>query len=284
MSEVALEKILAELPTFHCGDPETTQAFSEKHSALRGPTAQNIRNKVPACYGVDPALARFLYDSVSPQSKTLETGSGISTLAFALRQSEHIAVTPSSQEVANIRKYAAANQISLDRVEFVIEPSDQYLPRCEATDLDLVLIDGKHAFPWPILDWFFTADKLKQNGLMILDDLQMSSVSMLGDFLREDPRWQIERTFERRTLVMKKLSDSVHDVAWHMQPYITRRYGRKARLLNALRLKTQLLTGVGGVRTHRSSHAGTRMEYLVRHLTRREPLCHGICHNIRLLA
>lgn len=133
------------------------------------------------------------------------------------------------------RQDAAANGISLETVEFVIEPSEQYLPRCQAAELDLVLIDGKQAFPWPILDWFFTADKLKQEGLMVLDDLQMSSVSMLGDFLREDPRWEVARKFGRRTLVMrKKVSGSVNDVAWHMQPYITRRYGRKARLLNAL--------------------------------------------------
>jgi len=237
MTSAVLEKILAESPGFHCGDTETTQAFSERHSSLRGAIVHNILNKVPACYSIDPVLAHFLYDSVSDQSKTLETGSGISTLAFALRRSRHIAITPSAEEVANIRSYAAANQISLDRVEFVIEPSDQYLPRCQATDLDLVLIDGKHAFPWPIIDWFFTADKLKQNGLVVLDDLQMSSVSMLGDFLREDPRWQVERIFGRRTLVMEKISGSVHDVSWHMQPYVTRRYGRKARLLNALGLK-----------------------------------------------
>jgi hypothetical protein len=234
MSRALLEKILAEWPAFHCGDTETAQTFAELRSSLQGPIVDNIKKKVPACYGVDPELARFLFDSVSEQSKTLETGSGISTLAFALRQTKHIAITPNADEVESIRTYAADNQISLDRVEFVIEPSERYLPRCKAEDLDLVLIDGKHAFPWPIIDWFFTADKLKQNGIVVLDDLQMSSVSMLGDFLREDPRWQLERSFGRRTLVMKKISQSVHDVAWHMQPYITRRYGRRAKLLNAL--------------------------------------------------
>jgi hypothetical protein len=68
----------------------------------------------------------------------------------------------------------------------------------------------------------------------------MSSVSMLGDFLREDPRWQLQQTLGRRTLILKKISPSVHDVAWHMQPYITRRYGRRAKLLNALGLHRNL--------------------------------------------
>jgi methyltransferase family protein len=236
MSSALLERILTDSPTFHSGETETRKVISAQDTFLRGAAFENISSNQPACYGIEPDVARFLHDSVSEGCKTLETGSGISTLAFALRKARHIAITPSAEEVANIRTYAAANQISLDSVEFVIEASDRYLPRSEAQDLDLVLIDGKHAFPWPIIDWFFTADKLKQNGIVVLDDLQMTSVSMLGDFLREDPRWQLERSFGRRTLVLKKLSQSVHDVSWHMQPYITRRYGRKAKLLNALGL------------------------------------------------
>jgi predicted O-methyltransferase YrrM len=249
LSSILLEKILAELPKFHRGETETKRMVSAQQTLLRGSMFASILKNEPACYGIEPELARFLFDSVSEQSKTLETGAGISTLVFALRQSRHIAITPNGEEAANIRSYAAANQISLERVEFVIEPSDRYLPRCESKDLDLVLIDGKHAFPWPIIDWFYTADRLRQGGLLVLDDLHMSSVAMLGDFLREDPRWQSERSFGRRTLVLKKVSESVHDVAWHMQPYITQRYGRKARLLNALGLH-------GGFRSGRKRKDG----------------------------
>jgi predicted O-methyltransferase YrrM len=121
-------------------------------------------------------------------------------------------------------------------VEFVLEPSENYLPRCESKDLDLVLIDGKHAFSWPVIDWFYTADRLKQGGILVLDDIEMPSVAILQEFLVEDPRRRVELSLGRRALAVRKISESVHNVAWHMQPYITRRYGRKARLLNALRL------------------------------------------------
>jgi predicted O-methyltransferase YrrM len=237
MSSALLEKILAEAPKFHRGETETQRTISAKDSFLNGLGFENISRNLPACYGIDPAVARFLHDSVSEKSRTLETGSGISTVVFAMRQCCHIAITPNSSEVENIRQYAAANQISMDRVEFVVESSDKYLPRCESKDLDLVLIDGKHAFPWPIIDWFYTADKLKKGGILVLDDLQMSSVAILRDFIVEDPRWQSTRPVARRTLIVEKIAESVHDVAWHMQPYITRRYGRRARLLNALGLK-----------------------------------------------
>lgn len=238
-----LETILAESPKFHRGETETQRTIYAQGSALRGSAFESISNNLPACYAIEPAVARFLFDSVSAESITLETGSGISTLVFALRHARHIAITPNAAEIANIRSYALTKQISLDRVEFVVEPSDRYLPRCASTDLDLVLIDGKHAFPWPIIDWFYTADRLKQNGILVLDDLQIASVAILKDFILEDPRWRLERSFGRQALVVKKLCESVHDLAWHMQPYITRRYGRKARLLNALRLHGVLRFG-----------------------------------------
>ena len=214
MSHSLLEKILSELPKFHRGDTEIRRAVSAQETILRGPVFECVSNNLPACcYGVEPVLARFLYDTVANCCKTLETGSGISTLVFALRQSNHIAITPSATEVAAIRAYADANEIPLDRVEFIVEASERYLPRYEGKDLDLVLIDGKHAFPWPILDWFYTADRLKQGGIVVLDDLQMSSVAILRDFILEDPRWQLERSFGRRAVAVKKISASVTDVA-----------------------------------------------------------------------
>jgi len=229
-----LEKILAERPKFHRGETETGRAIGAAETILRGSDLDGITKNLPACYGIEPDTARFIYESVSDQCKTLETGAGISTLVFALKMSTHIAITPSASEVQAIREYAAKNQISLSRVEIVIEPSDSYLPHCATHGLDVVLIDGKHAFPWPIIDWFYTADKLREGGILILDDVQMSSVAILKDFMRQDPRWQLLRSFGRQAMAFRKLSESIHDIAWHMQPFITKRFGRRHRILNAL--------------------------------------------------
>lgn len=237
MSADLLEKILAERPKFHRGDTETKVALVPGKTFLRGSSFDSITENRPGDYGIDSAVARFIYDSVSEHSNTLETGAGASTLVFALRGSVHTAITPNVEEVDAIRAYAQANQISLERVEFVIEPSDTYLPRCTHQDLDLVLIDGKHAFPWPIIDWFYTAEKLKEQGILVLDDLQMSSVSILRDFIREDDRWQYVRSFGKRTLAARKIAKSIHEVSWHMQPYISRRFGMKARILNTVGIR-----------------------------------------------
>lgn len=226
-----LEKILADRPNLHSGETETTQEIAERDTIYRGSVLENLNNDLPACCGIDPDVARFIYDSVSEESFTLETGSGLSTLVFALKGSRHTVVTPNEDEFTKIKEYARGNQISLDRVEFVAQASDQYLPQCTVNELDFVFIDGKHAFPWPMLDWFYTADKLKVGGICLLDDLELASVAILRDFLSEDPRWKSLRSFRRHTIAFRKVAGQVHGVAWHMQPYLTRRYARESRII-----------------------------------------------------
>lgn len=236
MNTVMLDKILAERPKFHSGETETAGGvIAPGETIIRGVDLERINKNLPACHGVEPTTARFIYESVSEQSKTLETGAGISTLVFALKMSMHTVVTPNGNEVEAIRDYAGKNQISLTRVDFVVEPSDSYLPRCATDDLDLVFIDGKHAFPWPMIDWFYTADRLREGGVIVLDDTELSSVTILKDFMDEDPHWELLKTFGRHAVAFRKLSKRIHDVAWHMQPFITKRYGRKRRVLYALR-------------------------------------------------
>ncbi len=66
------------------------------------------------------------------------------------------------QETELIYKYAASKEILMDQVKFINESSDTFLPRNKDEGYDMILIDGKHAFPWPMIDWFYTAEKLKQ--------------------------------------------------------------------------------------------------------------------------
>jgi hypothetical protein len=221
MSIFTIENLLADRPAFHNRETEIHRSFQPSESSLPTEIAKEFVSGGNTCYGLAPDVLRFLADSVSASSKTLEAGAGLSTLVFALRVTAHVAVTPSKAEISSISAYAADNGISLDSVRFISEPSEKYLPRCELDDLDLVLLDGKHAFPWPMVDWFYTADRLKQDGLMIIDDAQMRSVGVLRDFMATDPAWNLERDFGGKTLVFRKIRPLIHDIAWHMQPWNT---------------------------------------------------------------
>ena len=233
-----LKKILAERPAFHRSETEVQRSFDPAESYLSRQAATKLTQQKQACYGIERKVALFLWDEVAAGNHTLETGAGISTLIFAMRGATHQAITPNKPETEAIRRYAAGKNIPFEKVKFVIESSDSYLPKAELPPLDLVFLDGKHAFPWPIVDWFYTADRLKKGGLMVLDDTDMPPVKVLADFLQVDTRWQIVRSFDR-TIAFRKMDKNVHDVAWHMQPWVTRHYNKS--LLSRLKKKVKRL-------------------------------------------
>jgi hypothetical protein len=160
-----------------------------------------------------PAL-RWLEREIHPGMATLETGAGSSTLAFAAGGAEHIAVTPDASEEERIRAQADRLGIDHSKVRFEIGPSHEVLPRLAARPLDLVLIDGAHGFPYPMLDWWFTAEQLKVGGRMLLDDAYMPPVAALVDALRAQPGWEVAENAGYRTVVVRKTAGSIPHWDW----------------------------------------------------------------------
>src|SRR5436853_1024240 len=214
-----LDLIIAARPNFHRGETEIARPIDPSETLLTAEHVQRLNATALTCYGISADVLRFIAANVDEESRTLETGAGCSTLVFAAKRTTHIAITPSLSEIALISEYARQHDIALDRVQFVAESSDRYLPQFKGDNFDLVLLDGKHAFPWPILDWFFTADRLHVGGMMVIDDAQLRSVSILAEFMQADPAWQLVQDFHGKTLVFRKSRASIHDVAWHMQPF-----------------------------------------------------------------
>lgn len=161
------------------------------------------------CGGLHWAALEWLERTVQPGWATLETGAGLSTLVFASRGAVHEAVTPSQDEADRIRADAAQRGISLDNVTFRIASSHEELPRWEPRALDLVLLDGAHGFPYPILDWWYVAPHLRENAYLVLDDAYMDAVARLVEFLRSRPAWRVEDAVGYRTVVVRKLADEL---------------------------------------------------------------------------
>lgn len=219
-SRELIADILQDRPQLHRGDTEISRAASTEESCLPSSTVAVWVSGKADCYGINSEVANFIADHVDASSKSLEIGSGLSTLVFAICQGSHVCVTPNGIEADGIRAYASRKGINVEQVKFVISASDKYLPTADIENLDFVFIDGKHAFPWPIVDWFYTADRLKRGGVMLIDDIHMISGSILVDFMRVDPRWSLLADLNGRTMAFKKEAASVHDVSWHMQPYL----------------------------------------------------------------
>jgi hypothetical protein len=176
----------------------------------------------PIFFGkISDQVARVLDRHVTKRSRTLETGAGISTLIFALKGAKHTCVVPVPDLVERIKEWCNENGISTKNIEFVVERSEIALPRMSPKDLDLVLVDGAHAFPMPCIDWFYTAPALKTGGLMIIDDTQLISGQLMKDFLLTEVEWELAYDFAPRACAFTKTGLKFSSPWWHAQLYLT---------------------------------------------------------------
>jgi predicted O-methyltransferase YrrM len=163
-------------------------------------------------------VLRFLDRVVQPGWKSLETGAGLSTLVFAARGSAHTCITASQAEVQRIRDYCSRHLIDLSRMTFHTALSEDVLPRLEPEPLDIVLIDGRHGFPAPFIDWYYTSRRLALGGTLVVDDTQLWTCGLLRNFLVAEPEWELVSVLGKTT-VFKKLAHGAESKEWTEQRY-----------------------------------------------------------------
>jgi methyltransferase family protein len=143
------------------------------------------------CWMTDVSCYRFIGNVLAGDARTLETGCGVSTVLFTKWSAEHTCVVPSEDEAEQCAAYLDDHGIDRTHVSFAVGFSDEVLPRLEPSPLDLILVDGSHAFPAPIIDWYYAGSRLTAGGVAVIDDLQLPSVRLgLSRFLEQDPRWR----------------------------------------------------------------------------------------------
>jgi len=172
--------------------------------------------------GVSSDMLNFLDQTVTSDSHTLETGAGISTLVFALKQSHHTCIVPDAELVERIKEYCHKQNISTNKIDFQIGYSEAVLPDLKPAPLDLVLIDGRHAFPSPFIDWYYTVTHLKVGGIVIVDDTKIWTGAVLRDFLKQEAEWQLQAEFPQdlpNAAAFKKKQEGSHAKWWAQQPY-----------------------------------------------------------------
>lgn len=164
----------------------------------------------------------FIDKHVDESSNTLETGAGISTILFGLKCTNHICIVPEQDLVDRITEYGSQHKIILNKITFKIAESEKILPFLKFNKLDLVLIDGRHAFPTPFIDWYYTSPILKVGGIMIIDDTHILTGHILRNFLLSEPEWQLQESFSSKTAIFIKLKEYSHSKMWTQQPYLMR--------------------------------------------------------------
>jgi hypothetical protein len=202
-------------------------------------TLEQLLGDAPAIHGatgeallthglLEEALA-FIDQTVRPGDRTLETGSGYSTILLAMKGAEHTCVVPNQPEVDRILAYCKRRSIDTARLSFHVAPSEGVLPGLELPSLELVLIDGSHSFPQVFLDWFYTGHALTVGGHLLVDDVHVWTGRVLRDFLIQEPEWTLLDELGGRTAIFAKTAQTDPDRLWTDQPYVLRKTQLGAR-------------------------------------------------------
>lgn len=184
----------------------------------------------------------FIDQSVDENSKSLETGAGVSTILFALKGTNHTCIVPDKNQVELILDYCKRNSISTEKCNFQIEMSEKILPKLEVDELDIVLIDGRHAFPTPFIDWYYTSSMLKVGGILIVDDTQLTTGDILKKFLLLESEWKLKEDFLKASAFLK-IREGSHSKEWDHQPYIARNSSNLVKLYEMRRAVQFLRNG-----------------------------------------
>jgi hypothetical protein len=164
----------------------------------------------------------FIEQHVDSNSKTIETGAGCSTIVFALKGTHHTCIVPDLALTERIVAFCQSKGISTSKLNFIIEPSEKALPQIKESDFDLALIDGRHGFPQPFLDWYYTAELLKIGGYVIIDDLHVWVCETLTNFLIEESDWELVHE-SLGGAAFKKLGNGTQNNEFPDQMYVRRR-------------------------------------------------------------
>lgn len=200
------------------GDGKSAAESSKMHSIedliAEQPNFHAWPDGRPANWSVANDVLRFIHQSIVPGMQTLETGSGRTTVVFALAGAHHTCISPNREETERIRHYLARHGIK-DTIRFIHDSSDVVLPAGKDIPevLDFVLIDGAHRFPMAVIDWHYSERRVRVGGIVAVDDYPMPSVRVLHDFLMGEDEWQLTKKF-MRTSFFQRVHETVSVWDW----------------------------------------------------------------------
>lgn len=163
-----------------------------------------------------------------------ETGCGATTLLLShLSQSHTVFALDAGGSLSSVRN---SSLLRPGVVTFVEGPSQQTLPKFRFhAKLQLALIDGPHAYPFPDLEYYHFYPYLDTGALLVLDDIHIRSIHNLFEFLSSDPMFQLDSVV-RNTALFTRTDAPTFDPfgdSWQQQRYNLQtlwRYGWRSRL------------------------------------------------------
>lgn len=173
-----------------------------------------------------------------PFRSSAETGCGGSTIVLSHASQHHIAFAIEGQDrtITELRKQS---DLRTENVIFVEGETKDTLPGYRFEEqLDLVLLDGPHAYPLPQIEFAYLFPSIRLGGWMVLDDIQIPSVYELFHFLTRESSVALEEVAVRTAFFRRiKVVESGPD-GWAFQGinrHTILRYSWRDRLRHLLR-------------------------------------------------
>ena len=172
-----------------------------------------------------------------PFRLTAETGCGGSTILLSHLSERHIAfaIEGKDQTITELRAHPSLRP---ERVVFVEGETRVTTPSFDfGSELDLLLLDGPHAYPLPQVEFAHLFPHLRIDGWLVIDDIQIPSVHELFRFLKCHPGLVLEEIVVR-TAFFRRLSRDDHGPdGWEFQTmnrHTVLRYSWRDRLRRLL--------------------------------------------------
>jgi hypothetical protein len=170
--------------------------------------------------------ALLRHASSQPIAASVETGSGASTLLLSHLSQSHT-VFAIDAGTGSIRAVEASPLLRRHVVTFVEGPTQRTLPvhRFDVP-LQLALIDGPHGYPFPDLEYYFLYPHLDAGALLIVDDIQIPTITNLFDFLRADEMFALQEVVETTAFFRRTDAPTFSPTGdgWWLQAYNKRAF------------------------------------------------------------
>jgi methyltransferase family protein len=156
-------------------------------------------------------------------SESMETGAGKSTLLFSHLSRHHTVFA--LDEGGSLSMPLNSPLLRKDAVTAVAGPSQLTLPKHQFKPLQLALIDGPHAYPFPELEYYYIYPHLAAGALLIVDDIDIPTINNMYQVLRADRMYK-EIELVGKTAFLERTTAPLFDPIagwWKMQDYNSRK-------------------------------------------------------------
>jgi hypothetical protein len=143
---------------------------------------------------------------------SVETGTGKTTLLLSHLSPGHTVFTKDDEgDGDSLARVRASPLLVPDSVEFVIGPTQKtILQRVFTAPIQLALLDGPHAYPFPDLEYWAVYPHLETGAILVIDDLQIPTIANLCEFLRVDRMYDLVEVVDK-TAFFRRTSASAID-------------------------------------------------------------------------